>query len=42
MSYTLDCPTEFEMLEAKHQAAMNGYYYLALRAANGWVVRYWK
>lgn len=40
--HTLDCATEFEMLEAKHQAALGGYRYLALRDGSGWVVRYWK
>lgn len=42
MTYTLDCSTEFEMLQAKAEVALKGYRYLALREGIGWVLRYWK
>ncbi|WP_313453369.1 hypothetical protein [Stutzerimonas nitrititolerans] len=42
MTYTLDLSTEFEMLQAKAEAALNGYRYLALKTLTGWTVRYWR
>jgi len=42
MTYTLDVSTEFQMLQAKAEAALAGYRYLAIKCATGWVVRYWR
>ena len=38
MTYTLDCATPFELLQAKAELALQGYRYVAI----GLTLRYWR